>query len=127
MAITFWLMLAAIAVVVVPTIMMNNALRFSANASGSAQRNAQKTARRAWWAVAALTLVIATLVFSWQPGIIQRFTQYMWGPLFPVLALAGLIGVRAWDTHETEWLTFLASAVYIFGVVTTAIFIAFPV
>ena len=125
MAITLWLLLAACVLAAVPTFTMHNALRLAVRASGEVQQQAKATARRAWWAVAVSTIVIALLGFRLQPKLIENFTSYSWADPFPVLALAGLIGVRLWDSRETESLMYLASAAYIFGMLTSTAFIAF--
>ncbi|MBZ5600773.1 MAG: hypothetical protein LAO79_00535 [Acidobacteriia bacterium] len=126
MAITLWLLVAAIAVAAVPTFTMHSALRLAVRASGEVQQHAKETARRAWWAVAGFTCMIAILGLSAQPHLVDHFANYTWANAFPVLALAGLMGVRLWDSKETESLTYFASAAYIFGMVTSAAFVAYP-
>ena len=70
------------------------------------------------------TLVIATICVWFVPRSVENFSNYAWADSFPVLALAGLIGVRLWDSKETEALTYLASGTYIFGMLSSAAFVA---
>ena len=83
-------------------------------------------ARRAWWVVAGFTGMIAMLTVRVLPRTVYNFATYTWGDAFPVIALAGLIGVRLWDRKETESLTYFASAVYIVGMLSSAMFGSYP-
>jgi cytochrome bd-type quinol oxidase subunit 2 len=103
---------------------MHRALRLATRASGEARQRAKQTARRAWWAAAAFTLLLALLAAGLDPRLWANFAGSSWADAFPVLALAGLIGVRLWDRKETEVLTYLASAGYICGMLTSAALIA---
>ena len=124
MAITFWLLAMAFAVAAIPTFTMHSALREAVRASGDVQLRAKQTARRSWWAVTLLTGTIAAFILRAQPHIVDHFATDAWANIFPVLALAGLMGVRLWDNKETESLTYFASAAYIFGMITSTAFIA---
>jgi len=126
MTITPWLLALALVIAAIPTFTMHSSLRLAVRASGSIQQQAKETARRAWWAVAGLTCVIAMLAVRVQPRMLHNFATYTWGDLFPVLALAGLIGVRLWDSKEAESLTYFASAVYIVGMLSSAAFGSIP-
>ena len=50
--------------------------------------------RFSWPAVAALTVVITAVSFRVQPHLAQSFAERPWGYIFPLLALAGLLGMR---------------------------------
>jgi len=91
MAITPWILALAFVVAAVPTFTMHSSLRLAVRASGSAQQQAKETARRAWLGVAGFTFLIAMLSLR---SVLHAFTTYTWGDVFPILALAGLIGVR---------------------------------
>jgi|SRR5579883_103938 cytochrome bd-type quinol oxidase subunit 2 len=124
MAITFWLLVTAIAVAAIPTFTMHSALRVAVRTSGATQFRAKTTARRAWWLVAGFTFMIAVLALRAQPDMVYHFADSSWANIFPVLALAGLMGVRLWDSKETESLTYFASAGYIFGMISSTAFLA---
>jgi cytochrome bd-type quinol oxidase subunit 2 len=126
MAITVWLWMAAIAIAVFPTLTMHKALRLAIRASGEVQEQAKETARRAWWAVMGFTCLIAILGFRAEPALVSHFANYTWANAFPVLAMAGLMGVRLWDSKETESLTYVASAVYIVGMVSSTAVAVYP-
>lgn len=117
---TFWY-LGAIAIAIAATLTMEQALWTAVNRRGEAQARAKRIARIAWWAVAVLTALIAGLSFQLRPHLADDFLKSGWGCAFPTLAMAGLIGVRLWDHKETELLTFFASAIYICGMISSAV------
>lgn len=98
---------------------MHGALWLVLKNEGPVQERARQIARRAWWGVAAFTALITALSFWVQPHLAENFAKYRWGYVFPALAIAGLIGVRLWDS-------FLASAAYICGMLTSAAFGVYP-
>jgi cytochrome bd ubiquinol oxidase subunit II len=118
---TFWYLgLAGLATAA--TLTMERALWIALNKDGEDQARAKRLARTAWWAVAALTALIATLSFQIRPRLADIFLESGWGLAFPTLAMAGLIGVRLWDKKETELLTFFSSTIYVCGMITSAVF-----
>src|SRR5271155_1080702 len=105
---------------------MHGALWLALKNDGEIRDRAQRIARRAWWAVALFTVLVTALSFRVQPHLAENFAKYPWGYIFPVLAIAGLIGVRLWDSQQAELMTFLASAIYICGMLTSAAFGVYP-
>jgi cytochrome d ubiquinol oxidase subunit II len=83
-------------------------------------------ARRVWWGVAAATVAITAASFAIQPHLSQRFGQAPWGFVFPVIAVAGLLGVFLCKTPQTELLAFLSSCGYLVGMMTSAAFGFYP-
>jgi len=71
-------------------------------------------------------LAISAFSFRVQPHLPDNFSNHPWGYVFPTLALAGLLGVRLWDTNQAELMTFLASSTYIGGMLTSAAFGVYP-
>ncbi|MGD1093182.1 MAG: cytochrome d ubiquinol oxidase subunit II [Bryobacteraceae bacterium] len=94
--------------------------------NGDLQERARLIGRRAWWGVVAFTALITALSFWVQPHLGENFTKYPWGYIFPALAIAGLIGVRLWQSKQAELLTFLASTAYLCGMLTSAAFGVYP-
>ncbi len=117
---TFWY-LGAIALAIAATLTMERALWTAVNRQGEVQARAKRIARTAWWAVAVLTTLIAGMSFQRRPHLADDFLKSGWGGAFPMLAMAGLIGVRLWDRKETELLTFFSSTIYVCGMVTSAV------
>ena len=64
--------------------------------------------------------------FCIQPHLRQRFAQAPWGAVFPILAIAGLLGVRFCLEPQTEGLAFLSSSGYLVGMLTSVVFGVYP-
>ena len=105
---------------------MHGALWIALKTEGEIQERAKRCSRLAWWGVIVFTALITILSFRVQPHLAQSFAGYPLGYVFPLLALAGLLGVRLWDAQQTELLTFLASSAYICGMLTSAAFGVYP-
>ena len=74
----------------------------------------------------ALTLVISPLSFAIQPNLWKQFTSHPWGIVFPALALAGLVGVRVLSARRKDRGAFLASSLYLAGMLASVAFGVFP-
>jgi cytochrome d ubiquinol oxidase subunit II len=83
-------------------------------------------ARHAWWAVAALTVLVTAATFRIQPQVLANFAEHPWGYVFPALAIAGLAGMWLCMRSGSELGAFLASCTYIAGMLTSAAFGIFP-
>jgi cytochrome d ubiquinol oxidase subunit II len=116
----------SIGVAALVALTMHGALWLALKNEGEIRDRAKAIARRAWWAVAMITALITALSFWVQPHLKENFSKYPWGYIFPVLAIAGLIGIRLWDRQEGELIAFLASATYICGMLTSAAFGVYP-
>ena len=62
-----------------------------------------------------LTPVVSFLSFRIQPSIAAQFRNEPWGAIFPLLAVAGLLGVRWAMSRADELRSFLASAAHLAG------------
>ena len=79
-----------------------------------------------WWAVAALTVIITITSFRLLPQHLDSFRLHPWGAIFPILAVAGLLGVK-WFIHgKQEEIAFAASCAYIVGMLTSVAFSLYP-
>lgn len=73
-----------------------------------------------------LTLLVSLITFSVQPKILESFVERPWGIVFPLIALAGLAGVFLSLRQENESRAFVASCVYLLGMMTSVVFGVFP-
>ena len=89
-------------------------------------RRALNAALSAWWGLAILTVVTTGVTFKIQPHIPARLQQEPWGYLFPMLAIAGLIGIRWYSQKARELEAFLASCLYLIGMLTSVAFGLYP-
>jgi cytochrome d ubiquinol oxidase subunit II len=104
------------------TLMAHGALWVSMKTEGALERRARAIANHAWWAVLALTSAITLMSFSVQPQLSTNFAAHPWGYVFPFLAVAGLTGSRLLRGRDA----FLASCLFIVGMLTSAAFGVFP-
>jgi cytochrome bd ubiquinol oxidase subunit II len=83
-------------------------------------------ARRAAIATAVLTLVVTVATFGLRPVLLASFAARPWGSVFPLLAIAGLIGLWWSLAHRHDGRALLASGTYLAGMLTSAAFTLYP-
>lgn len=108
----------------------HGALWVALKTEGAISLRARLCAKISWWAVVPLTGIITYYSFVVQPQIAANFAARRWGYVFPVLALAGLAGVR-WSisgqsSRAAERRGFFFSCTYIVGMLTSATFGIYP-
>jgi cytochrome d ubiquinol oxidase subunit II len=108
------------------TLIQHGALWVNYKTEGAVQARARRTAFVAWTGVAALTVVATIASFSIQPKLGRSFAEMPAGYVFPALALAGMGGVALFLKKGEELKAFLASAIYIIGMLTSVVFGVFP-
>jgi cytochrome d ubiquinol oxidase subunit II len=69
-----------------------------------------------------LVVLITLSSFRLQPHLKESFAARPWGYLFPLIAIGGLIGVRALKGVEA----FLSSCLFLFGMLTSTAFGLYP-
>ena len=74
----------------------------------------------------AFTAIITVVSFRLQPNILKEFSDHAWGYLFPLLAFAGLAGMRVSSARELDLYAFLSSCLYLIGMLTSTVFGVFP-
>ncbi|HTQ55520.1 MAG TPA: cytochrome d ubiquinol oxidase subunit II [Bryobacteraceae bacterium] len=113
-----------VAVTAFATLLVHGALWVALKTDGALAARARAAARFAWWALASLTVLITWASFAIQPRLQESFAARPWGYVFPLLAIVGLLGMRAMMRREMP--AFLCSAVYIVGMLTSAAFGLYP-
>jgi cytochrome d ubiquinol oxidase subunit II len=94
--------------------------------SGPVRERSLRLAVRCWWAVAILTVAVTYTSFRIQPRLWLHFRAAPWGLVFPVLAFAGLAGVRWFIARSAELKSFLASACFLAAMLLSVVFGLFP-
>jgi cytochrome d ubiquinol oxidase subunit II len=111
-------------------LMQHGALWLALKTEGPVARRARRLAGICWWFVLSLTIVITYCSFVVQPHLAASFAKHPLGSVFPLLAVAGLAGVRWWlrwsDDRVAEWRAFLASCAFLVGMLTSAAFGLYP-
>jgi cytochrome d ubiquinol oxidase subunit II len=78
------------------------------------------------FATIALT-VLATLATFWvSPWMLHGFNERPYGYVLPLVAIAGLVGMVLFNSRRDDRAAFLASSVYIIGMLTSSVFGVYP-
>ena len=108
------------------TLILHGALWVALKTEGLVRDRSFHLARRTWWAVLALTIVLTAITFKVQPQVPANLAARPWGYLFPILAIAGLAGIAWFIRRRDELKGFLASCAYIVGMLTSVVFGLYP-
>lgn len=90
------------------------------------RERARAIASFCWYAVAALTVLVTTVSFRIQPHLAESFSKWPAGYVFPALAVASLVAMFVFQRRQDDLKAFLASALYIVGMLTSVVFGVFP-
>jgi cytochrome d ubiquinol oxidase subunit II len=112
------------AVAAFATLMVHGALWVALKTDGELEQRARKVARAGWWGLLPLIVAITWSSFAIQPRLSASFGARPWGYLFPLLAVAGLIGMRVIQRRGLA--PFLCSSLFIVGMLTSAAFGLYP-
>jgi cytochrome d ubiquinol oxidase subunit II len=93
---------------------------------GALNERAVRWASLAWWLVAALTITVTITSFLLLPQHMESFRVHPWGFIFPILAIAGLLGIKWFVRARQEGIAFGASCAYILGMLTSVAFSLYP-
>ncbi len=107
-------------------VMMHGGLWVQMKTSGEVNARAGKLAGRACWGVVALTALVTAVTFRIQPQVKENLTIRPWGFVFPLLAVAGIIGVVFELRKRDERKAFFASCAYLTGMLTSVVFGVYP-
>jgi cytochrome bd ubiquinol oxidase subunit II len=115
-----------VGVLALVALVMHGALWVQWKTPGAASKRSSQVAGRAWWALVALTAVVTATSFKIQPQITVNFKTWPWGIILPVLAIAGLAGVKFELAKRAERKAFFASCAYLTGMLTSVVFGLYP-
>ncbi|HEX8836509.1 MAG TPA: cytochrome d ubiquinol oxidase subunit II [Candidatus Acidoferrum sp.] len=107
-------------------LMMHGGLWVQMKTSGKVSSRAGKLAGQAWWGVLALTAIVTAVTFRVQHQVLQNFSHWPWGFIFPSLAVAGLAGVLFELRKRDERKAFFASCAYLTAMLTSVVFGVYP-
>jgi len=115
-----------VGVAVLTTLTLHGALWVALKTEGPVHDRSFGLARGIWWIVLVFTIVLTVITFKVQPGVPANLTTHPWGYVFPALALSGMAGMLWFIRKQDELKSFLASCVYIVGMLTSAVFGLYP-
>jgi cytochrome d ubiquinol oxidase subunit II len=93
---------------------------------GDLQERARAFGQKCWWALVAFTAAITFFSFRLQPNLNTQFEVRPWGYVFPLLVVLALAGMYVWSERRRDLATFLASCLYLVGMLTSATFGVYP-
>lgn len=93
---------------------------------GALNLRARRFARRAWLVTIVLTLLSTFATFAVQPQMRVSFVTRPWGFIFPLLALAGLLGMGYFSFKQRDLLAFFSSGAFIAGMLASSAFGLYP-
>ena len=93
---------------------------------GDLQERTRAFGAKCWAAVVVATLLLSPVSFGIQPHLLEQFRSHPWGVVFPALAIAGMIGARWLSARRRDLPAFLASSLYLAGMLGSAAFGVFP-
>ncbi|HYQ16822.1 MAG TPA: cytochrome d ubiquinol oxidase subunit II [Polyangiaceae bacterium] len=93
--------------------------------SAEIQRRAERIARRSWPLLVVLTLLTTLASGAVQPQLLTNLSRYPLGLVCPLVAFAGLLGMRVFLARSAQR-AFLASCAFVLGLVGSAAFAIFP-
>jgi len=105
---------------------MHGSLWAALKTGGALNERARTIAARLWLPVAGVTVLLSVVSFAVQPKIGESFQQRPWGAVFPLIGVIGLAAVRWYGRNGDELRAFLASAVYLLGMMTSVVFGLYP-
>jgi cytochrome d ubiquinol oxidase subunit II len=105
---------------------MHGCLWVQMKTTGEVSKRAGKLASQAWWGVLVLTAVVTAVTFRVQPQILVNLEKWPLGLVFPLLAVAGLVGVLFEWRKRNDRRAFYASCAYLTGMLTSVVFGVYP-
>ena len=115
-----------IAVAALLTLTVHGSLWIVLKTEGAVADRARRFAKSAWWGLAAWVVLITAASFRIQPHLQESFAAHPWGYVFPLAAVLGLIGMRVLEGRRNGLEAFLASCLFIVGMLTSAAFGVYP-
>ena len=105
---------------------VHGALWVALKTEGDLQLRCQTIARRLWFILLPLVLLVSVASFRIQPLLLRSFEEHAWGMVFPAISAVGLVGVRLFLARRRERPAFLASCVFILGLLCSAAMGLYP-
>jgi len=116
----------SIAVAALMTLAVHGALWVALKTEGPVEERARRLVRLLWWGLVTVTAAVTLASFSVQPHLKESFGARPWGYVFPLLAVAGLAGIRLGGGRREGLDAFLSSCVFILGMLCSLVFGVYP-
>ena len=114
-----------VAVTVTAAVAMHGGLWLAWRSVGAMRERAEQIVAGLWPAVIVLAVITMATTLWVQPRVLENVTAYPWGAVFPLVALANLVAVRA-SFRGARRRGFLASCGYLVSMLASAAFGVYP-
>jgi cytochrome d ubiquinol oxidase subunit II len=101
------------------TLTVQGALWLALKNGGALHQRARALASLVWWGVLAAAVAVTLVSFRIQPHLQESFAARRWAYVFPLLALAGLTGMKIMNAAGRDRDAFLCSCTFIVGLLTS--------
>jgi len=108
------------------TLSLHGLLWLTVKTDGPVHDRSARSAQTAWWLVLIFTLLLTAVTFRVQPQILKSLSERPAGYVFPLLALTGLAAMGWFMRRKDDLRSFLASCLYIVGMLTSVVFGLYP-
>jgi len=115
-----------VGLVALSTLSLHGALWLALKTDGPVHDRSLTLARAAWWILLLFTILVTIVTFRVQPQVPSNLSTHPAGFVFPLLALAGLAGMGWSILRKDDLKGFLASCLYIVGMLTSVVFGLYP-
>jgi cytochrome d ubiquinol oxidase subunit II len=105
---------------------MHGCLWVHLKTTGAVNERTRRVVKVAWWSVTVFTIVVTAVTFAVLPQLRTNFSRWPWGFVFPILSIAGLVGVQFELRRRNEHGAFLASCAYLLGMLGSVVFTVYP-
>jgi cytochrome bd ubiquinol oxidase subunit II len=103
---------------------IHGALWVALKTDGALRERAQRIAARLWALLTLFTILITWASFSLQPHLWASYAARPWGWIFPLFAVAGLIGIIVFLKDDVK--AFSSSCIYLVGMLASVAFGLYP-
>lgn len=93
---------------------------------GELQRRARTVAGRCWWGVAITSAAALAATSYLRPQVWNNYELHSWGYIFPIIGLAGIVGMFVYTRRGADRMAFLSSSLFIAGMLASTAFGLFP-
>jgi cytochrome d ubiquinol oxidase subunit II len=104
----------------------HGALWMTLKTDGEINTRARKIAIRLWGPVVALTGISLAATIYVRPQVLDNFRLHRWGWSIPLVVVLSLLGIFIYSRKGSDLRAFLASSVYITGMLAGAAFALYP-
>jgi cytochrome bd ubiquinol oxidase subunit II len=108
------------------TLVVHGSNFIAVKTEGELNVRSRRISRLFAYATIALTLLATAATFWVSPWMLGSFGARPYGLVFPLVAIAGLVGMVLFNLRENDRAAFLSSSAYIIGMLTSMVFGVYP-